>query len=93
MYHDIVINLNILGIYILINGKSEKHYDIVFNSIINFITLSHHIDVNINLVVTDSEITLVKIVKKYFPNSLRITCLFHFKQDIMRNIRSYGLNK
>ena len=58
--------------------KSEIHYDIVFNSIINIITLSHHIDENIKSIVTDSELALVKIVKKYFPNSLRITCLFYF---------------
>ena len=90
MYHDIVSNLNIPAMYILMNGKSENHYDVVFNSIINIITLSHHIDVNINSIVTDSELTLVKTVNKYFPNSLRITCLFHFKQDIIRNIRSYG---
>ena len=75
------------------DGKSENHYDIVFNSTINIITLYHQIDININSIVTDSEIALVKIVKKYFPNSLRITCLFHFKQDIMRNIRKYGLYK
>ena len=51
------------------DGKSENHYDIVFNTIINLITLSRQIDININLVVTDSELALVKIVKKYFPNS------------------------
>ena len=79
MYHDIVSNLNIPGIYVLMDGKSEKHYEEVFQSIINIITLSCHIDININSIVTDSEFALVKIVKKYFPNSLRITCLFHFK--------------
>ena len=61
------------------NGKSEYYYDVVFDSIINIITLSHKIDINIKSIVTDSELALVKIVKKYFPNSLRITCLFHFK--------------
>ena len=75
------------------DGKSEKHYEEVFQSIISIIILTHHIDININSIVTDSELALVKIVKKYFPNSLRITCLFHFKQDLMRNIRSYGLYK
>ena len=93
MYHDLVSNLNIPGIYALTNGKSEYHYDVVFNSIINIITLSRNIDINIKSIVTDSELALIKIVKKYFPNSLRITCLFHFKQDIMINIRSYGLYK
>ena len=93
MYHDIVSNLNIPGIYILMNGKSQIHYDIIFDSIINIITNYHEIDLNINSIVTDSEVALVKSVKKYFPNSLRISCLFHYKQDLMRNIREYGLYK
>ena len=66
MYHVIVSNLNIPEIYALMNGKSGKHYDIVLNNIINIITLSHLIYININIVITDSEIALVKIVKKYF---------------------------
>jgi hypothetical protein len=93
MYHDIVSNLNIPGIYILMNGKSQIHYDIIFDSIINIITNYHELDLNINSIVTDSEVALVKSVKKYFPNSLRISCLFHYKQDLMRNIREYGLYK
>ena len=58
------------------NGKTEYHNDVVFNSIINIIALSRQIDINMKSIVTDSELALVKIVKKYFANSLRITCLF-----------------
>ena len=76
IYHDIVSNLNIPGIYILINGTSEKFYDIVFKSIINIITDYDKININIDTIVY-SESALVKIIKKYFPNSLRISCLFH----------------
>ena len=36
---------------------------------------------------------LIKVIKKYFPNSRRISCLFHYKQDILRNLRVYGLMK
>ena len=63
MYHDIVSNLKIPGIYILMNGKSQIHYDIIFDSIINIITNYHEIYLNINSIVTDSEIALVKSVK------------------------------
>ena len=53
--------------------------------------MSHHIDINVNSIVTDSELVLVKIFKKYFPNSLRIMCLFHLKQDLMREAKKLGL--
>ena len=32
-------------------------------------------------------------MKKYFPKSLRISCLSHYKQDLMKNLRTYGLMK
>ena len=32
-------------------------------------------------------------VKKHFPSTQRVACYFHFKQDIIRNIKSYGLYK
>ena len=66
MYHDLVSNLNIPGIYALMNGKSEYHYDVVFNSIINIIILSRNIDINIKSIFTDSELALIKILKKRF---------------------------
>ena len=81
------------GLYILLNGKHEKLYDIIFNSIINIITQYHSYDLEVKIIVTDSENALYKTVKKYFPNSLRIACYFHYKNDIIRNIRMYGLFK
>ena len=66
MYHDIVSDLNIPGIYILINGKSEKFYDIAFQSIINIIKDYDKININIDTIVTDSELALIKIIKNIF---------------------------
>ena len=75
------------------NIKSEISYEIIFNSIINFITQFRIYDLDINTIVTDGETAIVKSVKIIFPNARRISCLFHYKQDIMRNIRTYGLYK
>ena len=36
---------------------------------------------------------MINCVKKYFPNAQRISCLFHYKQDILRNLKQYGLYK
>ena len=42
---------------------------------------------------TDQEPGLINVINKIFPNSQRIACLFHFKQDILRNLKTYGLYK
>ena len=34
---------------------------------------------------------LINAIDKIFPNIKRINCFFHFKQDLIRNIKSYGL--
>ena len=44
-------------------------------------------------IVKDQEEALVNIIKKIFPNGKRISYLFHYKQDILRNLKSYGLYK
>ena len=38
MFNDLITNQNIPGIFILINGKYEKFYEIVFQSMYNIIT-------------------------------------------------------
>ena len=58
---------------------------------INIITNNRKIDLDVVSIISDSEIALNNIIKKYFPNSQRIACYFHFKQDLLRNLRTYGL--
>ena len=91
MYKDIITNLKIPGVYILMNGKSQDLYDIVFDSLINIITENRNIELEVLSIITDTEKALINSVKKYFPNSQRIACYFHYKQDVLRNLRIYGL--
>jgi len=93
MYKDIITDLKIPGMFILLNGKSQFLYDYIFNSVINIITNNRKIDLNILSIVSDSEKALINSIKKFFPNSLRISCYFHYKQDLIRNIKLYGLYK
>ena len=79
--------------YILLNGKSENLYEYAFQSVIDIITSKRDFDLNIKTIITDSEKALINVIKKYFPNSQRISCFFHYKQDILRNLRNYGLYK
>ena len=93
MYKDIITGLKIPALYVLLNSKREFLYEIVFESIIRNILQSSICDLNFETIVTDQEAALINVVKKFFPNSQRISCLFHYKQDILRNLKSYGLYK
>ena len=68
-------------------------YEYAFQSVIDIITSKRSFDLNIKTIITDSEKALINVIKKYFPNSQRISCFFHYKQDILRNLRNYGLYK
>ena len=48
------------------NGKTEKNYDLVFESIYNIITQYRAIDIEIETIITDSEPALINVVKKFF---------------------------
>ena len=93
MYSDIITNIKILGIYVLLNGKEELYYDIIFESVYNIITQNNSYSLEYDLIVRDSKRSLVNVVAKYCPNTIRISCLFHFKQDLISKIREYGLYK
>lgn len=93
MYKDIITNLKIPAFYVLMNNKTEILYNYIFESLLRIIWSEKIEDINVQTIVTDQEIALVNVVKKYFPKSLRISCLFHYKQDLMRNLRNYGLMK
>ena len=91
MYKDIITDLKIPALYILLNSKREILYEIVFQSVINNILQETVSNLQYETIVTDQEIGLINATKKYFPNCQRISCLFHYKQDILRNLKSYGL--
>ena len=93
MYKDIITNLKIPAFYVLMNNKTEILYNYIFESLLRIIWSDKIEDINVQTIVTDQEIALVNNVKKYFPKSLRISCLFHYKQDLMKNLRTYGLMK
>ena len=92
MCKDIVTKLKIPGLYILMKSKKEILYKLVFESLIH-IELENSKRLNFEIIVTGHELGLIKSVNKFFPESQRIGCLFHYKQDILRNLKSYCLYK
>ena len=85
--------MNVPGLYILINGKSEIHYEYVFKSVINLLTNFSKIELNIEAIVTDTESEIINTIKDYYPYARRNACYFHYCKDIIWNIRSYGFYK
>lgn len=57
------------------------------------ITDNNNIILKFDIIVTDGEQALINIIKKYFPNVRRVLCYFHYIQDLLVNLRSYGLYK
>ena len=78
---------------VLLSSKEEHLYKIVFESITNIVNNNNNSNLSIETVVTDSEQGLVNVIKQIFPYAKRIACFFHFKQDIIRSIKTYGLWK
>ena len=93
MYKDIITGLKIPGLYILMNSKKEILYQYVFESIVRLLSDGKNNHISFDTIVTDQETGLINVITKLFPNSQRISCLFHYKQDILRNIKMYGLYK
>ena len=75
------------------NSKKEILYNYIFESIIKLLTDDKNKEIQFETIVTDQEPGLVNVISKIFPKSQRIACQFHYKQDILRNIKSYGLYK
>ena len=51
IYEDLFSELKIPGLFILINGKFQKYYDIIFSSVINIITRENKYELNIHTIV------------------------------------------
>ena len=52
----------------------------VFESVFKIISNFNKDILNFETVITDQESALINIVNKYFPNTRRIACFFHYKE-------------
>ena len=93
MYKDYITSEKIVGMYILMNRRTENIHGEVFNSIKNIKNQNNKININMEYVVTDNEIALINSLNKIFDKCKRISCYYHSKKDLLENIKKYGLNK
>ena len=73
--------------FILLNKKTEDIYNLSLESAYNIITQYGVYDLSLKSICTDTEIALINACMKIFPNIQRIGCFFHYKQDLIRNIK------
>ena len=58
-------------------NKTEILYNYIFESLLRLIRSDNIEDINVQTIVIDQEIALIDVFNKYFPKSLRVSCLFH----------------
>ena len=88
MYLELITDLNIPDFYILLHEKTEINYNFFLNELLKILTLNNNYNLNIKVIVTETELAPIKSVKSVFPNSQIIAFYFHYTQDIITNIRS-----
>ena len=90
LYKDIIINEKIPGCYIITNNKKYNIYKAALESFKNIITQNNIFDLNINSITVDDEIALNNAVNDVFPNSNKFNCYYHYKKNIVDNLRKHG---
>ena len=91
LFKDIISSDYLPAFYILMSNKTEILYDLVFKSFKKILTQNGIYLLNIKTITSDSENAIVKAINNNFPNSQRIGCWFHLKQDLLRQAKIFGL--
>ena len=91
IFKDVVSSEYMPGFFILMSNKTEILYDMVFKSVIRILTQNYIYKLNIYTITTDTELALINAIQMNFPNTQRIGCWFHLKQDLLREARILGL--
>ena len=87
LFKDTIISQYIPCFYVLISNKTEIMYDLIFKSIIRILTQNNLYQLNYETITTDTEIALINAININFPNSTRIGCWFHLKQNLLNQAK------
>lgn len=93
MYQDIIKNEKIICLYVLMNKKYCIIYEKIFESLCYIIFDDNNLNKHIKYIITDNEIALINSIKKIYPKIINISCFYHYKKDLLLNIKQYGLYK
>ena len=77
----------------LLTGKSEHHYDVLFNVILRELQrVIGGAQLRVQLIVTDFELAVFNSVRNHFPNVTLGGCYFHFVKNLWKHIQDLGLS-
>ena len=94
LYKDIIINEKIPGCYNITNNKKYNIYKAALESFKNIITENNIFDLNINSITVYDEHALNNTVNDVFPIFNKFNCYYHYKKNIIDNLRKQGfMNK
>ena len=75
----------------ILNNKRYEIYEKCLNSFKNIISQNNIFDLEIETITTDAETALLNAVNKVFPNVMLFNCYYHYKVDLLSNVKKYGL--
>ena len=93
LYKDIITGEKYPGIYTVMNKKNYIIYKLVLESINNILTQDKLYNLEIETITTDAEAALLKAIKIIFKPKLNFICLYHFKKDLITQLKIEGLYK
>ena len=91
MHKDYLTGEKIHGLYILKNKKNSFLYDIIFDSIVNIITQNNSIPEKVKYIISNSEIAFNKSIKNKFNDVKKVGCYYHYKKNLVKNIKEFLL--
>ena len=94
MFKDSITKEKIPGLFIVTNNKTEELYTKLFKSIKNILTYNNSVELSVQYIITDNEISLINAIRNIFPNIQRISCFYHYIQNLRKNCSKFKfLNK
>ena len=91
MFKDIITKEKYPGMFIVSNNKLQEIYEKIFNNVYNILTQNSKYAIKTKYIITDMENALVNAINLIFPKCIHIGCYFHYKYDILLNLRNNHL--
>jgi len=91
LFKDIIINKKIPCCFMILKNKRYEIYEKCLNSFKNIITQNNIFDLEIETITTDAETALLNAINNIFPNIMHFNCYYHYKVNILTNVKKYGL--
>ena len=78
-------------VYALLSGKSESTYRHCISAVIEFCS-KHGCQFKHSIVHVDFELSVINVMKEFFPDVIIKGCRFHLAQALWRKIQNIGLS-